>query len=297
MNASTNQSPFCGETKSSRRILILAWAFLAISAAPPAAPDDSIHQGNQAVERGEFENALLLYQQAEERGVDPGLIAFNEATAYYHLKDFRKAENHYRMALNDAAISMERRAKSLYNLGNCLVKEAGESEIKVLRDAIRCYELCLEVGSEQGLCRDAAHNLELAKLLWNKARQKTSNPPAPNTDDPPDPKREPEKKKENEPKKKGGDTTGDSTQKNKEPKIENDPNGKKNIKEDPSKVGEVPKVGPSRAPVIRDTDELEPLAPEDARRALKEAEERLKKERQRIRMNAAIPEKPSGRDW
>src|SRR3954471_8216204 len=147
----------------------IAAALALVSASPAPTPDDFIRDGNTAAEQGRWENALAFYDRAEERGTDPGMIAFNKATAYYRLNDYRRAESHFRMALDDAAIPAERRAKALYNLGDCLVKQAGEKDLRLLRDAIRCYELCLDAAADEGLRRDAEYNLELAKLLWNKA--------------------------------------------------------------------------------------------------------------------------------
>src|SRR5580704_14789933 len=143
------------------RIGVIPVIALIVSAAPPASPEEFIVAGNDAMQREDYENALQLYQQAEERGTDPGLIAFNKATAYYRLRDFRQAENHYRMALGDAAIPEQRRARAFFNLGDCLVEQAGDKDVKLLREAIRCYEHCLESKPDDGLRNDAIHNLEL----------------------------------------------------------------------------------------------------------------------------------------
>jgi tetratricopeptide (TPR) repeat protein len=275
-------------------IIILPLIALVISAAPPASPDDFIRAGNQAAEREDYESALQLYQQAEERGFDPGLIAFNKAAAYYHLRDFRQAENHYRMALGDAAIPSERRTKAFFNLGDCLVEQAGDKDAKMLHEAIRCYEHCLDSGPDEGLRNDAIHNLELAKLLWIKAAAEDREKPTPNTADPPDPpERDP-----NEPKKDDlGADAGDEPDKNNERKLDQDPNGKVTGKDEPKKVDPAPKPGPSHLPVIADTDELIERSPEDTRAALKQAEMRLKEARQRNRMDLAIPEKSNVKDW
>jgi tetratricopeptide (TPR) repeat protein len=274
---------------------LLALALL--SAAPLPSPDELIRQGNAAVERGEFGDALLSYQQAEERGSDPGLIAFNKANAYYQLSDYRRAENHFRMALDDAAISPERRPRALYNLGNCLVQQAGEKDLRMLRDAIRCYELCLEAVADTGLRSDAVHNLELAKLLWNKARAKSAKPPDPNSDEPPDtPPKTPEpKKKDTEPKNvsdPGKDKGGKEMKADFDPKAKIDPSGKADAKG--TKGNAPPDHGP---PVPPDTSEVQKQSPDDTVKALKNIEDRLHDERVRLRREAAIPENSSGMDW
>jgi len=285
------------------RLPLLLLAAILISAAPPTAPDDLVRQGNQALEQGDYASAIVLYQQAEDRSADPGLIAFNKATAYYHLQDYRKAESHYRMALDDAAIGPERRARALYNIGDALVKLADESDVQRLRQAIRFFSLCLDMAPEEGLRRDAAHNLELTKLLWNKARARAADPPAPNESEPPDEARSPDtKKKEDSPRQEQPEENPDSKQKgDKQPqKADIDPKTKadKNSKVDPgadTKKMDLPRdAGP---PVLPDTDELRRQSPEDTLKTLDAIEKRLHNERRRLRMDAAIPEKPSGRDW
>ena len=282
-------------------IVILAYTFLAISAAPNAKPDDLIREGNQAVEKEQFEAALQLFQDAEERGTDPGLIAFNKATAFWHVGDFRKAENHYRMALDDAAAPAERRVRAFFNLGNCLVKQSDDRDIRLLREAIRYYEYCLDLAADAGLRKDAKHNLELAKLLWNKARARSSNPPSPNSDEPPDTPRQPETRKRPELEKKKEPGMNED---GKEPKKETDHKTKidkgtevTDPKNDPQKSDAPPQPGPGRVPVVPDKDKLDEWEKADAIAALKEAEVRLNLIRQRLRAFAAIPEKPSGKDW
>jgi tetratricopeptide (TPR) repeat protein len=279
-----------------------AVAFLAailIGAAPNTPPDDLIRQGNKAVEKDDYEAALQLYQDAEERGTDPGLIAFNKATAYWHVGDFRKAENHYRMALDDAAAPIERRVRAFYNLGNSLVKQAEERDHRLLREAIRYYEYCLDLATEPDLRDKAKHNLELAKLLWNKARANSANPPTPNSDEPPDTPRQPKPKEKPKLDKVNDPLKNDD---GKDPKKEIDPKKVEKgeaiePKADPHKTNSPPQAGPGRVPVIPDNDKLEPLDANDTLAALNAAEKRLNKIRERLRERAAIPERPSGKDW
>jgi len=267
---------------------------LIVSAAPPALPEEFIVAGNEAMQREDFENALQLYQQAEEHSTDPGLIAFNEATAYYRLRDFRQAENHYRMTLGDTAIPEQRRAKAFFNLGDCLVEQAGAKDAKLLREAIRCYEHCLDAKPDDGLRSDATHNLELAKLLWIKARAENPEKQTPN-DEPPE---QPEQNRKDPKKDDSGppDAEPDPLKSN-EPIFDKNPNGKETGKDQPNKIDPAPKPGPSHVPVVPDTDELVQRSPEDTRAALEQTEKRLKKERERNRMDLAIPEKPNGKDW
>src|SRR5262249_14680861 len=131
---------------------------------------------NTAFARGDYGLAVDLYGHAEERTIDPGLVAFNEATALYQLGHYREAELHYLRCQEDAA--GPRLARLLYNLGNCVLKQRRPSPLR-LRQAIRHYEECLrQESTDAELAADARHNLEVARLLLQKARasQEGRNP-------------------------------------------------------------------------------------------------------------------------
>jgi tetratricopeptide (TPR) repeat protein len=282
-----------------RCILSFLGCLILIGAAPNTPPDDLIRQGNKAIEKDEYEAALQLYLDAEERGTDPGLIAFNKAAAYWHLGEFRMAENHYRMALDDQAAPTERRVKAFYNLGNCLVKQAKEGDYGLLREAIRYYEYCLDLATDEEILKKAKHNLELAKLLWNQARASSANPPTPNSNEPSDTPRQPKPKNKPDSKKENDTLKNDD---GKDPKKETDPkkvvkgNEKVEPTNDPNKT-DTPQPGPGRVPVIPDNDKLSDLDATDVKNALDAAEYRLNEIRKRLRGYAATPEKPSGKDW
>jgi tetratricopeptide (TPR) repeat protein len=155
-----------------------------VGAAPAVAPDDLVRQGNAAFERGAYDAAVRLYTQAEARLTDPGLVAQNKAASLYRLGHYAEAEFYYRLCLQDA--TGPRRARALYGRGNALLHTARGSP-KVLREAVRCYEQCLELDDlDPELADNARHNLELAKLLWLKARA-AGNADAPNNPDARDP--------------------------------------------------------------------------------------------------------------
>jgi tetratricopeptide (TPR) repeat protein len=276
--------------------LVLVIAGLVAGATNLQAPDELVRQGNAAFERGDYGGAEALFNRAEESSSDPGLIAFNKAAALYSEGHYRDAEVHLRRALSDAAIPAERRARSLYNLGNSLVQQAGESDVPRLRAAIRTYELCLEqIGDgEPGLRSDVAHNLELGKLLWARARTKSSeaqksvNEEEPkDSGPPPEPKKEPNKEDDNGP--------GVEPKKGFMPKkVENA--GKADAKGNEVESKEPP-PGAGNLPVLKDEDELTPLSADDTRAYLRQAAERLRKERLNLRKQAAVPEGARPNDW
>jgi hypothetical protein len=60
--------------------------------------------------------------------------------------------------------------RAWYDLGNCLVQQ-GAGQAAVLEEALECYRRCLvHPHTPVDLRTDAAHNLEVAKQLWLKAR-------------------------------------------------------------------------------------------------------------------------------
>ncbi len=265
-----------------------------IGAGPGPAPEDLLRSASEAFYRRDLDSAELLYQQAEDRTLDPGLVAFNKGMVLYRRGDFRKAELCFRRSLGDAAIPRERRAKGLYNLGNALVQQSGEKEMKLLQAAIECYELAIRGTDDQGTKDDASDNLEIAKLLWAKARARRppgerdpdwENPPDPK-DPPPDPKKQPGPDREK--------IDDGSAKQDKGAKVEM---GKGNEKGTAPK--EVPKTVPGQGtlPVIPDTDDVPSLSPEDARAVLKKTGERLQRERQKLRAEATLGERPRANDW
>jgi tetratricopeptide (TPR) repeat protein len=281
----------------SRRFLEAAFAGLAVvvvSAGPVLLPEDLIRQGNEAIARGDIDAAEGLYQQAEERAADPGLVAFNKGIALYRHGDFRRSELSFRRTLGDAAIPAERRERALYNLGNCLVREAGESDVKLLQAAIDSFELAIRETSDDGLRADAGHNLEIAKLLWAKARaRRPANERDPNWDEPREPTRPPPdpNKKEDM----GNDTASDGS---KQPEA--------GAKIDPGKgpdpgfaPKEAPKAVPGQGnlPVLPDTGEVPSLSQDDARAELKRTADRLHRERQKLREEAVNGERIRANDW
>src|SRR5258708_3722559 len=86
--------------------------------------DTLIRAGNAAFERGAYAEAAAQYEKASNRTTEPGLVAFNLATAKYHLaregnpQALADAELGYRCCLEPGD---PRRAQALFGLGNCLL--------------------------------------------------------------------------------------------------------------------------------------------------------------------------------
>lgn len=276
-----------------RLFALLAAVSISAGSVRTTTTDDLIRQANDACEQGRWDDAEALYTQAEERTSDPGLVSFNKGIALWRRGEFRRAELGFRRCLGDAAVPAERRAKALYNLGNCLVKQAGDSDLKRLQAAIDCYELVLRETAEDGLRLDAGHNMEVAKQLWAKARAK--RPPKetdPEWEEPKDPKNpppDPRKNAEDDPSKLEPGKTPEHGKKL-EP-------GKGNEQGPTPKEVEKPAPGKGDIPVIPDTDDVKPVPRDDALLLLQKTGERLQKERQKLRQEALQGDRPRANDW
>ncbi len=272
--------------------LLILTAGLLISAAPmeSRSPEELIRLGNAASLRGDLALAERHYTAAMERTDDPGLVAFNKAAIALQLGELREAEVHYLRCLDDQAAPRARRAKAQYNRGVCLLARGGSSA--AYRSAISCLEQCLELNHDDAiLMADAQHNLEIAKLLWNRSRIQERTPPNPSelppeVFDPPPRSQQPDPIFSSD---SGTDnaTSGPQTASQSGPAPQGQPRNKSFQKI----------AGAGSLPVLVDSEQREPLSPEDSRALLQNAAKRLTKDRAFNAEMLAGPERPHVRDW
>ena len=272
-------------------LLILTTGLL-ISAAPidSRSPEELIRLGNAASLRGDLALAEQHYTAAMERTDDPGLVAFNKAAIALQFGELRDAEVHYLRCLDDQAAPPLRRAKAQYNRGVCLLARGGSAT--VYRSAISCLEQCLDLNHDDAILNaDAQHNLEIAKLLWNRSRIQERTPPDP-SELPPEVFEPPPRSQQPDPifnTDTGTDNANSGTQTAAQsgPAPQGQPANKSSQKH----------AGAGSLPVLLDSDQREPLAPEDARALLQNAAKRLKSDRAFNAEMLAGPERPHVRDW
>lgn len=275
------------------RLFLCLFALSATTVPPADAPSDELlRAANNAIRQKNIAGADKLLTSSEDRSTDPGLIAFNRAVMFFEAEEYREAEINFLRCLEDQAIPSDRRTHAQYNRGVCLVRR-GDDE-KLLRAAISCFEQCLDAAPADGqLARDARHNLELTKLLWNQARAKQAAPPTPNAhvEEPP-PLRTPEANIDD-----GGPEPGNGSE----------------MKTSPMAAATVPQPGTNpmastqspektaaagNAPVLQDdATALQKISPDDTNRLLDKADARLRTARQRNEQMRAGPERPNVRDW
>lgn len=162
--------PIKARTKVPALLLVLT-AILCISAADPPAVEALIRQGDEAFARQEYENALGLYEKAGGLSQDPGRVSFNKAAAFYRLERYKEAIECYRRCLEDDSSPAKRRARACFDLGNALLQQAGDDP-RQLAEAVAAYRAALHLADAQSKwSAGARHNLELAQMLWLKARE------------------------------------------------------------------------------------------------------------------------------
>jgi tetratricopeptide (TPR) repeat protein len=271
----------------------IAWASLAaLAAVPLLRPDDLIRGGNDAFARGDFAAALESYVLAEERTLDPGLVAFNEGIVLYQLARYRDAELHFRRCREDATGA--RRARLLYNLGNCLVQEAQARYANRLRDAIRFYEQSLEQAAlDAELAANARHNLELARLLLQKVRSSKESPNDSNDEQDAN-NAQPDDRRNDVAT--GGDqaTMAQADAHGKAGPALNQAGDRSRT---PVKTDRQPPPGKGNLPPIPDEDDLAAMSPEDAVEHLKQAAARIERERREYRRRPLPAAPATVPDW
>ena len=272
-----------------KHLRFLPWLLLPLlGAAWGTTPDDLVRQGNAALARKDIAGALRLFDQAEDRTTDPGLVAFNRGVALYQQGDFAQAESYFRLSLSDA--QGPRQSAALYNLANCLVQQAGERDGRRLQEAVSLYRRCLrQEDIDDTLADQAAYNLELAVLLWVRANAQSNDEPqrGPSSKDDPAYSQSPEEPPDNEAQ------SAEGTQRPGRPSRLSPQ--EKDQKANAASGEHLPGVG--NLPVVPDRDDLVPMTSEEAAQHLQQALERVLQEQRAHCRQALRPPPPNALDW
>jgi Ca-activated chloride channel family protein len=115
--------------------------------------------GDRHYARGEYGEAYEAYRRALARDSTPRL-EYNVGTALYRLERYEEAAHAFRAAARRADTPPQRQ-RSLYNLGNAMVRAAEDrpTEAEPLLEAVAAYEEALTLDPADA---DAKWNLELA---------------------------------------------------------------------------------------------------------------------------------------
>ncbi len=123
----------------------------------------AIRDGNEAFEKGDFEKAVVYYQQAIADDPQNPVAYFNLGDAYYRLKNFPEAAK----AFEQATISEDARLKqwAYYNLGNTYF------QMQQYQKAVNYYQKALQLNPQDF---DSKFNLELALQRLREQNQQQS---------------------------------------------------------------------------------------------------------------------------
>lgn len=131
-------------------------------------PSGLVRDGNEAFELGSFDEALSLYRKAAKERPDSAEIAYNQGAALYKKNDFSGATRYFEEAAQGSG-EVDLKAKAEFNLGNCRFREAEQAKeqgdlkgsIQSTRQSAGHFREALRLEPDH---REAAENLEMARL-------------------------------------------------------------------------------------------------------------------------------------
>lgn len=272
---------------------------LAAAANPPATPRiaQRLHRAEEAYNRGEWSTAERILNQLQDDCDDPGLLACNRAAIHFAQGDYYQAELDYRLALQDADAPAERVARAWYNLGTALLHRGGS--VDVYRSAIACFEHALGESLAGPLAADVRYNLELAKLRWAEARKKSSPSSkaisrAAEDDLPQRPPRERPGSSSSPAKNPSRDPPASPTN---SPLGPNKSPGTQPPKSSPPPTDAQRLPGAGHLRPLLDTDQPQVLTAEETREYLRQAAERLQRDRRTLEQSLYGRDRPGVLDW
>lgn len=253
-----------------------------------------------AVQSGDTTTAEQALQEALSWSSDPGWVAFHWGVFEYQRQRYREAELWFERVLADPECPPQRSAHAWYNWGLCLLQRGKDAPI--YRQAIVCFQRSLQSGGLDPLrTADARYHLEVAKWLWNEARQREapqrqqSFPPTPDEDlhAPPRPSRHRDNSQLASSHQGEGSPAPKLYPEGPAPSPPTGPPGTESPPRRPSRII----AGAGSLEPLRDTSTVQPLTPEDTQAYLRQTAERLRRDRQNLLRTLHGPERFDLRDW
>ena len=250
------------------RFLIGLAVFLLCSSAVRADYIDAVNQGNEALEKGDYQTALENYHVAETDIPESPELSYNMGLALYGQEAYEEAAERFTHALETENASLG--GSAYYNLGN--TKFQAQDYV----GAIENYVKSLELNPDD---MDAKYNLELARKMLKENSEKQEGD------------QQQEQKPEGDGEK---DEDGDKSKKDDEgDKQQEDQEGKQKQENQDGKPGEEEKDQEGQA--VK-PDDSKPMSKEDAERilnALKDDERDVQKKLKRVMSQSNY----NGKDW
>ncbi len=147
-------------------LVSLALGTLLILPVAPARANDT-REGITAYEKGEFEQALKHFVDAQLEAPDKPESLYNVANAYYKTGNFDAAAEHYEKVLetDDKALKQ----KALYNLGNAEFRRGNA------KAAIDHYQAALDLDPDDRLTKE---NMEFVQQVLEQQQQQQRQQPS-----------------------------------------------------------------------------------------------------------------------
>jgi len=128
-----------------------------------------IKKGNELFEQQDYSGAQKEYANAQIDAPDNPIVNFNQGDVFYKQKKYDKAIAAYKKALAYPTKNTE--AKTLYNIGNCLVQQGK------FREALDIYKRANKLDRKD---KDIKYNIEFVQLklkqLEKKKKKKNKDP-------------------------------------------------------------------------------------------------------------------------
>jgi Ca-activated chloride channel family protein len=151
--------PSVGRKWSGMLSILLVITFL-----PAAAQAGPAQDGLEAYKKGQYDQALKLFIEAQLENPEKPELLYNLGNAYYKTGDFESAYQHYLQALKSEDHSL--RQKIQYNLGNTSFRK------RQMEQAVKHYESALKLDPKDSQARQ---NLAFVKKIMQQQQKSPSN--------------------------------------------------------------------------------------------------------------------------
>lgn len=119
-----------------------------------------VREGNRLYSEGQYAEAHEKYLEALRNAPNSPLIRFNDGNALYQTREFQRATDAFRAALESGDPALE--SKAWYNMGNALYRQ------QQLEESLEAYKQALR---RDPMDVDAKHNLELVREQLQQQNQ------------------------------------------------------------------------------------------------------------------------------
>jgi len=136
----------------------------------PTTQAETAAEAHLYYEKGNYEEALKAFTDAQLEDPDNPKIMYNIGNTYYKLGDYEAAANHFKNALTSDNADI--RQKAFYNIGNAQFRSGN------LEQAIDYYTQSLNIDPNDNQARQ---NLEFVKKIMEQQKKKAAQNPPDNT--------------------------------------------------------------------------------------------------------------------